>query len=211
MKKFLCLCLAGMLCLMGLAGCKAAEPKNLDYTPDGQINILMIGNSFSWFFTDELYEMLVSAGYENVSIYTIFRFDGNDCPLYEHYDWWKDGLLQYKVQINTAEDLPQLEYLSLEQVLALADWDVVSLQDRSLEFLAGADSAMAGLEKPLAELHKLISGKFPQAKFLWHQTWAYEDGSARLHDIAGFGTSVGMLGGIKEAYAEPAFSPAMPW
>ena len=151
------------------------------------MNVLCIGNSFSVDATRYLHRIARSQGEK---ITTVNLYIGG-CDLETHYRMMLSKKNGYRLYIN-GEDSGF--YVSMEEALFNRSWDVVTFQQashRSFDF----ESYEPYLSK-LAEYVRLCS---PKAKFFFHQTWAYEDGSPRLFDIAGFEKSGDMFSAISNA------------
>ena len=156
------------------------------------MNVLAIGNSFSTDATRYLHDIARENG---VKIDVANLYIGG-CPLERHYRNMLSGERAYDLHYDGHETG---FHVSMQEGLLNRQWDVVTLQQAS-----HFSFDKASYQPYITELAAYVRKCAPKARIYIHQTWAYEDGSARLHDIAGFGTSVGMLGGIKEAYAEAA-------
>ena len=87
--------------------------------------------------------------------------------------------------------------VTLEEALLSRPWDVITLQQAS-HFSFSKDSYTPYLEA----LADYVRDCAPKAKLLIHQTWAYEDGSARLHDKVGYDTAAHMFADIHAAYQQ---------
>ena len=75
---------------------KVSEP-TMNMTPDfpskdEQLNILMIGSSFCYYYVEELYDMLTAAGYKDVNVCNVYYSGGT---LAQHWSWWKNGESNY--------------------------------------------------------------------------------------------------------------------
>ena len=166
-----------------------------DSNGDGAFNVLMIGNSFCSYYMQELWGMLDAAGYENVHIYNVYY---SGCWVEWHHDWWKQGKSNYS--INDANGLVRYQVsnaASLEFCLSQANWDVISLQEssgaiRSTAKKAQGVSSSMDVDRDLAVTQHLAKittktytlldyfhSEFPQARILWHQTWAHQIGYDR--------------------------------
>ena len=73
LTKILC-CILAMLLLAGCAniGEGNATTQTTKQEDDGVMNILLIGNSSCYYWTDELWGMLDAAGYEEVNVYNLY-------------------------------------------------------------------------------------------------------------------------------------------
>lgn len=137
------------------------------------MNILMVGNSFCYYFCDELYGMLKAVGIE-ANIYNVYY---SGCLLKQHWDWWKAGDSQYELIVHDANGRRSETGVSLEYCLSQADWDVITLQEGSSAMRKG-DPAEE-LEKSAQyrqDLYGLFAQEHPGAKLYWHHTWAYQAG-----------------------------------
>ena len=145
------------------------------------MNILMVGNSFCFYYVEELYGLLDAAGYENVNICNVYY---SGCTLDKHLDWWKNGKANYASFVSTTAEGRKVIYrdISLDTCLEYANWDYISLQGT----VSGAPNYMDYQEKG-EELYQMISmtaeplldhfrKQYPDAQLLWHRTWPFEIG-----------------------------------
>ena len=72
-------------------------------------------------------------------------------------------------------------------------WDILVLQDQSFNPVDRYEDFLAGAKA----LQQLLQPE----KLLLYQTWAYEDGSDRLYNVAHFGTAAEMFAAVEDAYA----------
>ena len=158
------------------------EKERLDKT----LSILMVGNSFCYYYVEELYGLLMAnpdsnRGYENVEIVNVYY---SGCNLVQHHTWWVNGESKYDVYRTNEEGRKKLtppagEKWNLEDSLKLGDWDYISLQGASGEVKYASYTAEQNVEiiapyatPLLARFHEL----FPDAQLLWHRTWPFEEG-----------------------------------
>ena len=132
------------------------------------LKILSIGNSFSQDAQRYLYELAKQNGIE---LKTVNLYIGG-CSLKTHYlniiGNKTDYLFEFNGQ-NTGINV------SIDQVLASDDWDVITLQQVS------SSSTNYETYTPYLEfIHEHVKKYCPKAKVYMHQTWAYEDGSDML-------------------------------
>ena len=73
-----------------------------DPSKDDTLNILMIGNSFCYYFTDELYGMAQAAGIK-VRVSNIYA---SGCTLEQHWSWWKEDKANYT--FITSNEVPSM-------------------------------------------------------------------------------------------------------
>ena len=168
---------------------KTADLPNMaqEKTDDEEtLSILMVGNSFCYYYVEELYGLLMAnpdpnRGYKNVEVVNVYY---SGCSLTKHYNWWVAGEANYDVYKTNANGRNKLTPAtgtawSLEDSLMISNWDYISLQGASSENnYSGATTEenvakMIPLATPLlGRFHEL----FPKAQLLWHRTWAFEVG-----------------------------------
>ena len=137
------------------------------------LRILAIGNSFSQDAVEQnLYEICAAAGQQVIignmyipgcSIDKHGRCMENDSP---SYDYRKIGLDGVKVKTGNYR---------LSQAIEDEPWDVVSVQQSS------GYSGQYGSYAKLSVLVNWIREKAPQAKIVFHRTWAYSPESTHKH------------------------------
>lgn len=187
MKKISFLLAAVMLLSMLLSACGTAddnpqatastwEASNImqktDPAQDDTLNILMIGNSFCYYFTDELYAMAEAAGIK-MRVCNVYY---SGCKISQHWTWWKNGEANYSFHENGKK---LIENVDLNYCLKQGNWDVISLQ--SADSIANKDDITGRLEYNrlwLDELFAYLRKQFPASKMAWHQAWAYQVGTA---------------------------------
>ena len=151
-------------------------------TDDGVLKVLMIGNSFSYYYVDELYGLLKNAGIDAV-VANVYH---SGCSLSEHvgaYNGEKDILYDYCVTDSSGR-LESLD-VNLEHCLNADDWDVISIQQHFYPSLTETyQRALASCTPYAEELVGIIRQYEPNAKILWHQTWAYQVGYDRGDPVA---------------------------
>ena len=155
---------------------------------DDVLRVLMIGNSFCYYYVEELYDMLMMnrpAGVDEVEVYNLY-YSGRS--LSTHLKKWQDGVGDYQLfrtDKNGRQNLAPFSKWSLEMALAQTNWDYISIQGRVS--VTGDDTEYDKVEekdleayaknigdyaKPLLDhFHKM----FPHAQLLWHRTWATEN------------------------------------
>jgi hypothetical protein len=190
-KRILCLILSLLLCISLFSACAAKEGEATqqggetmeimqkeDPSKDDTLNILMIGNSFCYYYVEELYGMLTAAGYKDVNVCNVYY---SGCPLESHWKWWKSGEANYSYYTTNESGRKGIENVNLEYCLQQQNWDVISLQESSSKVRASG-GVQAHLEKSklwCTELWGYLKEQFPQSRYLWHQTWAYQVGYDR--------------------------------
>ena len=136
-------------------------------------NVLMIGNSFNYFFLDELYGMADAAGFD-------CRVSGvvaGGATLKQHAEWLAADAHPYQFRTVDHTGIHEQYHLSLDDCLSQAEWDVISYQNGGHYFRAGGyPLARAHMEPHLTSLVDHCRTAHPQAIQCWHQVWAYQIG-----------------------------------
>ena len=158
------------------------------------MNILAIGNSFSEDTMRYLHGVAEADGEE---IEAVNLFVGG-CTLERHHRQMLSDELAYEWQYNGQNTG---RFVSLRGGVLDRRWDVVTLQQAS-----HVSFDRASYEPYLSALINFVRERAPDAKIYIHQTWAYENGSARLFDATPYATSEEMLADVVAAYGEMAAS-----
>ena len=148
------------------------------YVPkeDEVLNILMVGNSFCYYYPDELFGLAKEAGIK-LNICNVYY---SGCTIQQHYNWWKNGESKYQFFIYNENGRRKIDNCNLETCLKAFDWDVISIQDGSGTYrTGGVTGALSAREPGLTELLKLFKERFPNADLYWHHTWALQVGYER--------------------------------
>ena len=131
------------------------------------LRLFLIGNSFSQNATRYLPQMAAEGGYPLL----IQRAELGGCSLQRHWD---------HAAAAEADSLDPkgkpYKGKSLKMLLSEGTWDIITLQQNSMN---STDSAT--YEPYASKLHAYIKALQPQAKIVFHQTWAYRS------DADGFG------------------------
>ena len=147
------------------------EETTSKYQKEESLKVLAIGNSFSQDAMWHLEEIARSEGYVNVklgilyiggsSLKTNWEKASDDLPDYQYY-YNYDGNWENSGGYNT----------SIAQALAQQEWDIVTLQQAS-----GGSGQSNTYEPYLENLIEYVQTNEPDAKILWHMTWAYAQDS----------------------------------
>ena len=156
------------------------------------MKILTIGNSFSEDATRYLHGIAKSQGVD----FEIVNACIGGCSLERHYNNMVGNIKDYMLYYNGTFTGFNI---TLEEALKSREWDVITLQQVShLSFRRDSYYPY------ITELLKYIRELQPGAKLYLHQTWAYEQDSYRLNEIAGYQDQKQMLSDIRNAYRETA-------
>lgn len=155
------------------------------------MQILAIGNSFS---TDAMTYLHRIARADGVEVKTTNLYIGG-CSLERHFRNMLSGRADYELQTNgQATGF----HVSLDQALLNRQWDVITLQQ------ASALSPDPDSYRPYAAaLADHIRRYAPKARLVVHQTWAYEQGSAKL-ESAHYADPGVMFDDVERAYEQMA-------
>ena len=169
---------------------------NITGTPaeDETLNVLMIGNSFSYYYVQELYDMLAADGID-ANIYNLYK---SGCTMEEHYNWWNSNHNGYQFFWKTSEDGYNLVKgdATMAEALLAENWDVISIQESLFKNIQSEDSAalLAQNRTYRDTLIPMLKKAFPNAEIYWHQQWSPEVGFDK-----------GTWGGIADAAAQAAY------
>ena len=151
---------------------------------DNTLSILMVGNSFCYYYVEELYGMLMAnpdpnRGYEKVQVWNLYY---SGCRLDQHLNWWRSGTANYqlyKTDENGRIEMEPSKQWSLENALRQGKWDYISLQGtvQGASYISNSTSELCALITAAAEpLLNYFHEEHPYAQLLWHRTWPYEIG-----------------------------------
>ena len=179
-----------LIVCMVLSGCNGAAPgetteqtqpaqqiyQTEDPAQDGVLNILMIGASFCYYYTDELWGMLDAAGIP-ARICNVYY---SGCPLQKHWLWWKNKEANYDFFTVDENGRKESNMVDLEFCLAQQNWDIISLQEPPGQIRSeGVAQHLITTKTARIELSEYIKTQFPMARYFWHQTWSCQVGYNR--------------------------------
>ena len=156
------------------------------------MKILAIGNSFSQDAARYLHGAAVRAGL-NVEIANLMI---GGCSLERHYRNMLSEEKAYMLEYNGSYTGFNT---SLKEALLTCHWDVITIQQVSHE-----SPFYSKFAPYIKELAAYIRKCAPASKLILQQTWAYEEGSARLTNELKFEKSADMLAKIVESYNKAA-------
>ena len=142
-------------------------------TENKVIDVLMVGNSFCWYFVEELHGVADAAGVQ-INVNNLYEAG---CLVQEHWDWLQTDSEKYE-QFWITNDFGRFKHpnnLRLSRAVAYDDWDVITLQQH---YGAGVTLVDAAYEKLVNadDLFDYFESTCPDAKLYWHNTWAYQVG-----------------------------------
>lgn len=156
------------------------------------LKVLAIGNSFSQDATRYLHQI---AKADDVDLKVVNLYIGG-CSLSTHYQNMLEDKRAYSLEFNG--EVTGF-FVSIREALESDTWDVVTLQQVSQE-APRYDTYQPYLD----ELAAYVRRYRPESKLYIHQTWAYEENSARLCEELKYARPQEMLDDVKAAYAKAA-------
>lgn len=146
---------------------------------DDLIDVLMIGSSFCYYYVEELVQLAKAAGVE-MRVCNVYYSGG---ALDQHYTWWLAEESNYQFYESTMQpdgtvSRVKTDPASLELSLMQGDWDVISLQQSSsrLRRSGTPEAHFKDTQVYHETLIPYLLEQFPDARFVWHQTWAVQIG-----------------------------------
>ena len=147
-----------------------------DPAKDGIMNILLIGNSYSYYWCDELYGMLAAAGHEDAKVYNVYY---SGCSFDKHWNWLVNRENNYQLFCNDKNGRKKEDGVGMTYCLSRQNWDVISFQ-QSGKYVYGTNGSEENLRNSVAEhlplLYKYVHDRYPEAKYYWLQSWVHEIG-----------------------------------
>lgn len=140
-----------------------------------EINLLMIGNSYNYYFVEELAGLAKAA---NVKLRVCYLYYGG-CSLEKHYNMWQAGDQLCKYSETLGEEQTVQSNFSMERCLQQRKWDVISLQPASTTTRKTAEKALDDTQVYREMLYEMLRERFPEAALLYHQYWAFEIGHTK--------------------------------
>ncbi|MBQ3557414.1 MAG: DUF4886 domain-containing protein [Oscillospiraceae bacterium] len=151
------------------------------------MNVLSIGNSFSQDAHRYLHQIARADGVE-VNAFNLYI---GGCSLSRHYRNMLSQGREYTLEVNGSNTGFRV---SLKEALLNRDWDVVTVQQ-----VSQSAPDYESYQPYLDELIAYVKACAPKAKIALHQTWAYEQDSCRLREVAGYADCRDMLRDIISA------------
>ena len=156
------------------------------------MRILAIGNSFSQDASRYLNQAARRSGL-NIEIANLMI---GGCSLERHYRNMLSEEKAYSLEYNGSSTGFNV---SLTEALLTAHWDIITIQQVS------HDAPRYQTYTPyITELVAYIRKCAPKAKLIIHQTWSYEEGSARLTQELKYNTGAEMLSDVVASYNKAA-------
>lgn len=129
------------------------------------LKVLAVGNSFSVDGMEYLWDIATDAGCESVVLGNLYI---GGCSLDMHWSNIRSDAAKYIYYKNTDGKWTKTENTPISHAIADEDWDFVTLQQVSAK--SGLPQSFGNAENVIGH----IASELPDAKFFWHQTWAYQ-------------------------------------
>lgn len=156
------------------------------------MKVLAIGNSFSMDAMRYLHQIGLAEGEE---IFCANLYIGG-CSLQRHAENIRTLESAYAYQANGDETGKTVSVL---EGLCAQSWDIVTLQQAS-----HVSFDWTSFQPYLSQTADFVRRHAPGAKVMIHQTWAYEQGSERLRQVAGYADSETMFADVAACYQRAA-------
>ncbi len=148
------------------------------------INLLMIGNSFCFYFVQELYGISQAAGV-NINVTNLYEAG---CYVEEHWSWLNDpvnGRDKYEFWItNEMGRFRHGDIRTIHEALAYMDWDIITLQQHFAHGIVDYDVEFAACQPYAKNLFDHLKQNHPDSKLYWQETWAYQVGHSKMPSTA---------------------------
>ncbi len=141
------------------------NPQETHWEDDGELKILMIGNSFSCDTIEWMYEIAKNAGVEKLFLGNL---DSPGFSLSNHLIHARENLPKHFYHTNSNGTWSVEKDYLLSDAVASQNWDYISFQQ------ASGSSGQPYSYDVLQELMDLVRALCPSAKFVWNMTWAYQ-------------------------------------
>ena len=132
------------------------------------MKILLIGNSYSYYWTDELYGLLTAAGEKDVRVSNVYY---SGCTFERHHNWHVAGEKNYTFCTVAKGERTTEKGVDLEHCLSSDEWDLISFQESNRY---REEDMRRTVGEHLPYLYNLVHSRFPNAKYVWQHNWAHE-------------------------------------
>ena len=169
-----------------IIGTNLAQTYEVTVTPANKLKVLMIGNSFADDTINYAYEIAKNVGIpvENILIADIYI---GGCVLNTHWANAQSNAAAYRFGLEREGWFDGNSYTNwtMEEAIKYADWDFITFQQGSSA--SGDPSSFSNLQNLMDYVYDIATDEVnnpnanPNVKFVWHQTWAYQQGTTAAH------------------------------
>ena len=147
-----------------------------------RLKVLMIGNSFADDTINYAYEIAKNSGIPEENILVADIYIGG-CSLATHWSNAQSNAAAYRFGLEKEGWFDGSSYTNwtMEQAIKYADWDFITFQQNSGN--SGGVNSYACLQNLMDYVYDIATNTEnnpnanPNVKFVWHQTWAYQQDS----------------------------------
>ena len=153
------------------------DETNLDWKKDQTLKVLSIGNSFSVDAQEYLYDIAKDMGVKKIKLGNLYI---GGCTLATHLDNAQKNKKIYTYYTNEKGFWNESVGYSISDAVKSENWDYITFQQQSTTF------GMKDSLKDLQPLMDIVSELCPDAKLVWHMSWAYQSDSTQTGFIQNF-------------------------
>ena len=159
---------------------------SVSVAPADRLKVLMIGNSFADDTINYAYEIARSAGIPEENILVADIYIGG-CVLDTHWSNAQSNAPDYRFGLEREGWFDGSSYTNwtMDQAIKYTDWDFITFQQGSSA--SGDPSSFINLQNLMNYVYDIATDEVsnpnanPNVKFVWHQTWAYQQGTTAAH------------------------------
>ena len=163
-------------------GTNFAQSYDVKVNPANKLKVLMIGNSFADDTINYAYEIAKSVGIPEENILVADIYIGG-CSLATHWSNAQSNAAAYRFGLEKEGWFDGSSYTNwtMEQAIMYADWDFITFQQNSGN--SGGPASYSCLQNLMDYVYDIATDEEnnpnanPNVKFVWHQTWAYQQGT----------------------------------
>ena len=163
-------------------GTNFAQSYDVKVNPANKLKVLMIGNSFADDTINYAYEIAKNVGIPEENILVADIYIGG-CSLATHWSNAQSNAAAYRFGLEKEGWFDGSSYTNwtMEQAIMYADWDFITFQQNSGN--SGGPASYSCLQNLMDYVYDIATDEEnnpnanPNVKFVWHQTWAYQQGT----------------------------------
>jgi len=171
---------------VSLTGTSLTQSYEVSVSPADKLKVLMIGNSFADDTINYAYEIARAVGIPSQNILVADIYIGG-CVLNTHWANAQSNAAAYRFGLEREGWFDGSSYTgwTMEQAIKYADWDFITFQQGSSA--SGDPNSFSNLQKLMDYVYDIATDEInnpnanPDVKFVWHQTWAYQQGTTAAH------------------------------
>lgn len=171
---------------LNVIGTDISKSYDVTVSPANQLKVLMIGNSFADDTINYAYEIAKNVGIPEENILVADIYIGG-CVLDTHWANAQSNAAAYRFGLEREGWFDGNSYTNwtMEQAIKYADWDFITFQQGSSA--SGDPNSFSNLQNLMNYVYDIATDEVnnpnanPNVKFVWHQTWAYQQGTTASH------------------------------